>query len=84
MEEESKEVSKINQSFLIDVFLIDVDVSIKNEWLIFISRYNGRKLTSLNVLKDREAKDFYSLLVSTEAKRKENINDQFSTRQING
>jgi len=79
MEEESKEVLKISQSFL-----IDVDVSIKNEWLIFISRYNGSQLTLLNVLKDREAKDFYSLLVSTEAKRKENINDQFSTRQING
>lgn len=79
MEEESKEVLKISQSFL-----IDVDVSIKNEWLIFISRYNGRQLTLLNVLKDQEAKDFYSLLVSTEAKRKENINDQFSTRQING
>lgn len=74
--EEEKQKFKISQSFL-----IDVDVTVEDEWLIFITRYNnGGRRSLVNVLKNQEAKEFYKILVSTEAKRKENINDQNSTR----
>lgn len=52
-----------NQLELSKSYLVDVDVSKNNDWLINIAEYNGNTLNLVNILEGEEVRTFYRDLV---------------------